>query len=94
MDLVPMAKSCRCFLDRFVLSPSLTFGISSYDKKTGKSSGPRSVTVSASATLYKMIVIFIAIMLILRAMSVFLNMKNRLFYMKKMRKKRKHYRKS
>lgn len=89
MDLMPIAKNCRCFLDGFVLSPSLTLGLSSYNKKTGKSSGPKSITICTTTTLYKLMVFFLALMMLFRLFHLVSRIKDRAFYRKKMRRKRK-----
>ena len=55
MNLLPTVNACRSYLDSIVLRPSVTLGLSLFDKRTGRSSGQKSLSLKKSATLLQFI---------------------------------------
>ncbi len=94
MDFMETAKKGLCALDSVVLSPSMTLGLSSYNKNTGSASGSRSITISTTTTLLKMLIFLLSLMLFFRTARSMMRMKNMRYYKKLALKKLKKHRKS
>ncbi len=87
MNLKTKAVSCLNRMDDIVLHPRITAGISFHNKRTGKSSGNKSITLSQSATLLQMILTLLAIFLAMRALFCIQRMKRNQKMKKKFRAK-------
>ena len=57
MNLLSKVNACRSYLDSIVLRPTVTLGISLFDKRTGKCSGQRSLCLKKSATVTQMLLV-------------------------------------
>lgn len=73
----------------WVLRPNVSAGISAQNKKSGKVYGPKSVHLSWMMTLGQTLAWILAILIMIRALSLFFQLK----WMKMMRKKEKRIRK-
>lgn len=89
MDIKPMARSCRSYLESIVLCPSVTLGLSCFNKRTGASSGQKSISMKVSTTLFQMLIFFAGIMMTLHVLCRFFRMKERRKIKRKMKKGKK-----
>lgn len=91
MTLFPTMKNIHGYLDSIMLSPAVTLSLFAYNKKSGASSGQKSITLSTCTSLFRVLLALLALMLFFRAMYLFFCFKIKRKWMKKMRKRGKAF---
>ncbi len=81
-------------MDRIVLRPHLSLGYSAQNKRTGKISGPKTLTFSTSTTLWRGLLMVLSVFVAIQAMMCFFRMKQEWRLRKKYRAKMKRRKKA
>ena len=81
-------------MDHIVLRPHLSLGYSAQNNKSGKISGPKTITFSASTTLFRAALMILSLILAARAMMCLMRMKQSWKIRRKYRAKMKRHKKA